>query len=64
MLEQGGRSVWKMGDTLFNILLLNNKMMLFTGNKENVTNIYLVANLNLVEKWDQQLLRNEIPASF
>lgn len=50
---------------LLNILLLNDdSMMPFTGNKGNATNIYLVANLNLVEKGDQQLLGSEIPASF
>lgn len=54
MLEQGGRSGWKMGHDLFSILLLNydNKIMPFTGSKGNATSIYLVANLDLVEKGD------------
>lgn len=39
---------------LFNILLFNddNKMLPFTGSKGNATNVYLVANLDLVEKGD------------
>lgn len=66
MLEQGGRSGWKMGDTLFSILLLNydNKMMPFTGSKGNATNIYLVAKQDILEKGEQQLLGSKIPAGF